>query len=54
MAKLLPIKSLRDMATSGFDINALNKLVMESVQQSPQMRMTRQFPHRARNKEDMQ
>ena len=60
--KLLPIKSVRDMAASlrsDFDISTLNKLVMESLQQSPQMRMTQQFPHRAlflekNSKEDMQ
>ena len=62
VGKLLPIKSVRDMAASlrsGFDISALNKLVMESLQQSPQMRMTQQFPHRAIfleeiSKQDMQ
>jgi hypothetical protein len=57
--KLLPIKSVRDMAASlrsGFDVN---ELVMESLQQSPQMRMAQQFPYRAIflegiSKEDMQ
>ena len=37
--KLLPVKSVRDMAASlrsGFDVNQLNKLVIESLQQSPQ------------------
>lgn len=46
--KLLPTKYVRDMAASlrsVFDINQLNKLVMESLQQSPQMKM-KQFPHR--------
>ena len=47
--KLLPIKCVRDIAAylrSGFDINQLNKQVMESLQHSPQMKM-KQFTHRA-------
>ena len=47
--KLLPTKRVKDIAASlrsDFDINQLNKQVMVSLQQSPQMKM-KQFTHRA-------